>query len=332
MRILAVDDDPFIIQVLGLALGAMGFSPVATAQSAQEAMDIVDAAHDPFDCILLDIQMPGVGGIELCSWLRKRPLYRRAPIIMLTAMSERDYIDRAFEAGATDYITKPFETVELAARIRVAEQLLSEIKSKDGIERQLADMTSTLDFQPAVDLEDALSFDDMPGHLELPTFKNYLERIKRSNFRYGGVIALKIINVAEIYRGMPARDYLNFIADLGDAVSVGVRGENFHFSYAGSGYFLLLAVSVPKPGFAREIRDRIQAQLDEMDLRHPDNQPLDVRIEASRVQGTQLFATNTVEGVIEAAINDVELMVAAQTKVQMSAAEGSNRATLRLYR
>ncbi|MDJ0626686.1 MAG: response regulator [Rhodobacter sp.] len=330
MRILAVDDDPFIIQVLELALSAMGFDSVATARCAHDAMELVDHPDTCFDCILLDIQMPEVDGIELCEMIREVPGYARTPIIMLTAMSERHYIERAFEAGANDYISKPFETVELAARIRMAEQLSKEIRSKEGVERELSLMSSGLDFQPAVNFEDALGFEDMPGHLDLPTLKNYLDRIKRSHFRYGGVMALKIRNISEIFGKLNGRDFINFVADVGDAISLTLSHERVHFSYAGSGYFLILFLCVPKVGFAREVRRLIQAELDSMELRYPDTRSIGTTIEVSRIQGTELFGTNTVNSVVQTAINDVETVLAADTKVELRLSTSGVASALRV--
>lgn len=330
MRVLAVDDDPFIIQVLELALGAMGFGAVVTAQSAVDAMEKIRGSSEPFDCFLLDIQMPEVDGIELCEMIRKLPNHTRTPIIMLTAMSDRQYIERAFESGANDYIAKPFETVELAARIRVAEQLSKEIKSKEGIERELALMTDGLDFQPAVNFEDALAFEDMPGHLDLPTLKNYLERIKRSNFRYGGVMALKIRNIAEIYGNLQGRDFINFVSDVGDAISFSLSHEQHHFSYAGSGYFLILFLCLPKARFSGSVRERMELELSNMDLRYPGGEPIGTSIEVSRIQGTELFGMNSVDVVVEAAINDVEVVLAGNSKIQLKLNASGEASALRV--
>ncbi|MFK5998799.1 MAG: response regulator, partial [Rhodobacterales bacterium] len=66
MRILSVDDDPIILELLAAVLVSMGHTDVTTAGSATEALEIVKDDPEPFDCFLLDIQMPGIDGIQLC--------------------------------------------------------------------------------------------------------------------------------------------------------------------------------------------------------------------------------------------------------------------------
>ena len=130
MRILSVDDDPIILELLVAVLASMGHTEVTTAESAVEAFEIIKNDPEPFDCFLLDIQMPEIDGIQLCKSLRFIPEYKRTPILMITAMSDKAYIERAFASGATDYVTKPFDIVELGARIKVAESLVDAWRHK----------------------------------------------------------------------------------------------------------------------------------------------------------------------------------------------------------
>jgi CheY-like chemotaxis protein len=99
MRVLVVDDEPGILELLKTALGALGAYEVSIASSGMDALRIIDTAERPFDCLLLDIQMPKMNGITLCREVRQIPLYQDTPIIMLTAMSEKKYVDQAFTSG-----------------------------------------------------------------------------------------------------------------------------------------------------------------------------------------------------------------------------------------
>jgi len=114
-RILITDDDSDLRWVLGTTLGALGFGVVTHANGEQALLEL---GTRPFDAVLLDVNMPGIGGIETCRRMRKKaPLL---PILMLTVReNELDKIE-AFDAGADDYITKPFSVPELAARLRSA--------------------------------------------------------------------------------------------------------------------------------------------------------------------------------------------------------------------
>ena len=125
MRILAVDDDPYILELLPMIAARAGLADVTTASCGELALEAMVNDKPGFECLLFDINMPKMDGIELCARARQLPAYRRMPIIMLTAMSEKDYIVAAFKAGATDYATKPFDIVELGARLRIAQELVS---------------------------------------------------------------------------------------------------------------------------------------------------------------------------------------------------------------
>ena len=100
LKVLAVDDEPSILELLQTALTAFGNCDVSIANSAATALKIVESSETPFDCLLLDIQMPGISGIELLKKIRSLPNYSETPAIMLTAMSDRNYVEEAFLQGA----------------------------------------------------------------------------------------------------------------------------------------------------------------------------------------------------------------------------------------
>ena len=108
MKILAVDDDETALEILKIALINAKYSDVTVARSAYEAMDIIEKHGETFDCFIFDISMPGMSGIELCQTVRNSARHAGIPIIMITALSDQCNIDQAFAAGATDYVTKPF--------------------------------------------------------------------------------------------------------------------------------------------------------------------------------------------------------------------------------
>ena len=111
-RILVVDDDTAISEMIGIVLRAEGFEPsfAADGAAALEAF----AATDP-DLVLLDLMLPGIDGIEVCTRIRAES---GVPIIMLTAKGETTDVVKGLESGADDYVVKPFNPKELVARIR----------------------------------------------------------------------------------------------------------------------------------------------------------------------------------------------------------------------
>jgi two-component system KDP operon response regulator KdpE len=113
--VLIVEDDSALRQSLGSTLEAAGFCP-REASSGEEA--ILALRNSKFETILLDINMPGIGGMEACR--RIRQMYPLLPILVLTVRDEEKDKIEALDAGADDYITKPFQFLELTARLRSA--------------------------------------------------------------------------------------------------------------------------------------------------------------------------------------------------------------------
>ena len=111
-RILAVDDEPRYALAIQSILEALSYE-VMTAFDGEQALDLASTYHP--DLILLDVRMPDYNGYEVCRKIRE---YSIVPIIMLTALAEEQDKVRGLDAGADDYITKPFSAQELLARVR----------------------------------------------------------------------------------------------------------------------------------------------------------------------------------------------------------------------
>ncbi len=113
-RVLVVDDEPQIVRALKVVLREAGFEAVA-AETASEALDL--AAVRPPEAAIVDLVLPDLDGIEVTRRLRE---WSEMPILVLSAVGEEEQKVRALEAGADDYITKPFGTRELVARLQAA--------------------------------------------------------------------------------------------------------------------------------------------------------------------------------------------------------------------
>jgi len=111
-KILVVDDDDALREMVGLVLSGAGYEPVFAADGLT-ATDVFNESHP--DLVLLDIMLPGQSGIEVCSQIRS---HSGTPIIMLTAKGDTDDVVRGLEAGADDYVVKPHNGAELLARIK----------------------------------------------------------------------------------------------------------------------------------------------------------------------------------------------------------------------
>jgi two-component system, OmpR family, KDP operon response regulator KdpE len=136
-RILVVDDEPQIGRLLKTSLGARGYE-VAVASDGQAALDMA-ASWRP-DLILLDLGLPLLNGLEVCRQIRA---WSQVPIIVLTVRdAEQDKV-AALDLGADDYLTKPFGTDELLARIRVALRHAAHLSVTEPV-RQFGDLTIDL--------------------------------------------------------------------------------------------------------------------------------------------------------------------------------------------
>jgi diguanylate cyclase (GGDEF)-like protein len=115
-RILIVDDDPDILDVLEITLAEEDYE-ILKAHNGEEAMQVIKSK--PLDLVLLDYQMPKMNGRQVCSEVKKDLLLQHLPVIMVTGKGELDDKIGGINAGADDYIVKPFEPKELLARIHM---------------------------------------------------------------------------------------------------------------------------------------------------------------------------------------------------------------------
>ena len=113
-NILVVDDTPENLRLLVRALSAEGFR-VRAAPSGEQALRMVRAA--PPDIVLLDIDMPGMNGFEVCDALQANPSFARIPVLFLSALQDANSKVQAFRRGGRDYVTKPFNIEEVLARV-----------------------------------------------------------------------------------------------------------------------------------------------------------------------------------------------------------------------
>ncbi|GGB89399.1 hypothetical protein GCM10011352_14250 [Marinobacterium zhoushanense] len=113
-RVLIVDDEPNILLSLEFLMQQAGLE-VDTAETGESALAKIDA--NPPDLLLLDISLPGISGFDVLERLREQPATRQLPVVMLTAHGREVEKEKGIALGANDYITKPFSTQELVARI-----------------------------------------------------------------------------------------------------------------------------------------------------------------------------------------------------------------------
>lgn len=277
MRILAVDDDPSILELLPLIAARAGFPDVTTMPSADLALDALEDSNETFDCLMLDIQMPGMDGIDLCRHVRAMPAYAKAPIIMLTAMTEKDYIDRAFRAGATDYATKPFDITELGARLRMAKELVTAQHAAAAARAAAQPRASSICGNHPFDLSDAVMVKGVKDVVDCTALTNYLAQLSRAGLVGTQVIAITIDQIESIYVRASTDEFHYALAEVADAASHMLSAAGHLMAYFGNGTFIVVSNKASMDP-SLDLETDIQHLLDEKNTEYDNGDPLDIEI------------------------------------------------------
>ena len=142
-RVLVIEDDPHICELVLLHLGLEGLN---TASASDGTSGLQKARTEPFDLIVLDVMLPGLDGITVCRAMRREAPLKDVPILMLTARREESDKVNGLESGADDYLTKPFGMREFIARVRA---LLRRRRASAASATQAAVTASGLHVDPA---------------------------------------------------------------------------------------------------------------------------------------------------------------------------------------
>jgi PleD family two-component response regulator len=299
MRILIVDDSEDWRDLTEAALMAAGYDHVATAESALDAyakLGVGNGARPASgaaatDLIVLDLVMPEIDGIEACARIRGDNRYADVPVIMVTAANDMDSLSSAFIAGATDYITKPFNRVELLARVRSALKIKAELDRRRSRESELtALMRSTWGDR------DASRWVDETTSLFVGTAAEaYLAAgSQQLGERPVSVLALGVdrLDALTASRGRPARDTV--LAQVSSAVvSIGAPIAVIATCYP-DGVFVLVAPQL-QPAAARALGQALRTSVSALGLANPeaiaaDRVTISVGIVTARRARTELIA------------------------------------------
>lgn len=240
LRVLVVDDEPSILDLLKTALGTLDRYEVSVANSAASALKLIEKRETPFDCLLLDIQMPQTTGIELLRQVRSLADYAETPVIMLTAMSDRKYVDEAFLEGATDYVAKPFDYFELRSRMNAAHKLMRErMRAKKSLESAKF-LREELEYNQQFGFGDPLTIEGASRALRYVEFDNYVAQLSRGKLFDSSATAIKLQD-AECYFDLTnCSDFRRAISDIGFSLEKTTKDAEAIFSYRGDGIFLVV--------------------------------------------------------------------------------------------
>ncbi|KEO53326.1 response regulator [Thioclava indica] len=239
MQILVVDDEPLFLRLITTQLEGLGYNDVTTAQSGREALDRIQARAERFDLILLDIRMPEMDGVMLCRNIRSLPAYRETPIVMVTAMSDKSYIDDAFAAGALDYITKPLDRIELKARLGTVARLLAQQRAAAAAVAVNTSLSSYA-VAPPFAFDDAIALPNIDRLLSETALENYLLTLGLGRMHGLRAFAVVVENADQLYLTGTPGEFVDMIGDVATVIQDSLKAEDVLMAYSGEGVFVCL--------------------------------------------------------------------------------------------
>lgn len=250
MSILIVDDSPPVLRLLQATLNRAGHKKIQCLESGDKALEFlgirpVSDARPEIDCILLDIVMPGIDGIETCRIIKAHQAYQDTPVLMVTIKDEQETLKSAFEAGASDYIIKPTGELELLARVKSAVKLKKEIETRKAREQELVKLYRNLEKNNIL-LAELTITDEVSTVGNRRYFDGCLENEWQRSFRESAPLAVIFIEIDKFsqYSDLAGQSKADECLKLiGQVLQVSLRRAGDHLArYSGH----VFAVFLPK--------------------------------------------------------------------------------------
>lgn len=241
MKILLVDDDVIFCDYLAVCLKRIGHTSVTVTHSGAETLTKLDEIGSPFDCILLDINMPKMNGIQLCKIIRERAEYRTTPIIMISSEEESSGMKRAFGAGAIDYLKKPVDPMELSARVRAADFFVKNILSEKTQRRRLEMSLGSAD-GGLTSPEMRVTFSRIPNMRDYFQLENRLFRLGEGSFKMN-LFTVELNGIQKLFNSLSGQEALAIVSSTSAILGEVLPDRGALFSYLGNGKFLCLIVA-----------------------------------------------------------------------------------------
>lgn len=233
MKILTVDDDPIFLEIMKSELKSLGYSSIVQASSGKEALDFVRDSTDEFDCFLLDIDMPGMDGVTLCDRLRNEARAQDATIIMVTARAEMESVERAFSVGATDYLNKPLNPLELRGRLKSTEALVNE-------RARITAGNPVGNGGHHFAIDEPIRLDPGVGCIDYLAMQNFILKLGSMQMFNRSAIAVHVQNIEDIHAMMVPDNVRGTLSDVAEVIVDALGSCPKVMTYAGSGDFVVL--------------------------------------------------------------------------------------------
>lgn len=275
MDILIVDDSESIRAFLAQILKSCNYDNLEFATNGQEALAMVDKklkSGQEYDLILLDVILPEMNGIEICSKLKNEYNLDEVPIIMVTGREDKETLKNAFAAGAMDFITKPISSVELKARVRSALSLRQAVKKRIAREQELEKLTIKLQ-NANRKLNKLASIDGLTGLSNRRYFDKSLEketaRMAREDKKLG-ILMIDIDNFKDyndLYGHQAGDDCLKKVAST---ISKTVYRPGDLAARYGGEEFVVILPDTDREGL-EEVAERIRKSIENLGIEHNDS-------------------------------------------------------------
>lgn len=242
-QILVVDDDADSAKLVAESLSFSGYS-VALADCGEEALVQISRAEPSL--VLLDINMPGLSGLDILSQLRALPQY--VSVILVTAKSAIEDVIAGLDAGADDYIRKPFEPLELLARVR-AQLRIKELKDE---------LTAA-----NLKLQELVEKDDLTGLFNMRNLFERLEGELARSRRFGRPVTVLMMDMDNFKNVNDRHDHLfgsHVLAGVGRIILQNIREVDFAARYGGDEF--LIVISEADEAGARQFAERLRALIE----------------------------------------------------------------------
>jgi DNA-binding response OmpR family regulator len=304
MRILAVDDDKNIRDLLPVLLEQAGYFGLTTEASAEDAMKLLESSERLFDCILVDINMPGINGIDLCAQIRQLHSYRHTPIMMLTAIREIEIIGRAFKAGATDYIIKPFDLAEIGAKLKIADEL-SRARHSAMLSSSSVGLLKPRNNVDSVGQYNQVFQDGTEGLIDYTALGNYARQMSAYDLSDTQVFSILIDQFKIVHATSSPTQALSILTRVAEATVSSLSSIDHMAAYAAHGAFVIVANSKDTVAII-ELEADIQRRTDRLSINRATVGEAEIRISVGRPSRLNAAKNRRVKSSFERAIDRAE--------------------------
>lgn len=293
--VLVAEDDPICRRVLQSQLPNWGFR-VITAKDGLEAWEILQQDNAP-DLLVLDWMMPGIDGPELCRKIRQKRHVIYPYILLVTGKDDTQDVVRGLEAGADDYLSKPFDSTELRARLQVGKRILA-------LQHELIQAREELRFQA--------NHDALTGIFSRAAILSLLDRELQRAARSGMPTGILMIDLDHFKKINDTYGHLTgdaVLKGVADRINQGVRSYDFLGRYGGEEFLAVLSNCYPED--LRTVAQRVRSAVSDIPI---------------CTAATSLSVTISIGGVVTSNLaSSVDLLSAADAVLYEAKANGRDR-------